>query len=224
MASKTFAQLKAEADNRNLVRKTLQAVAFLAPVSAELPESLTDDTGALQALPKDYWPIGLVTPDGYSFTADTTKEDVDALGYSQPVRSDITKVAKSVEVTILETLKRNVQGLIRGMDMSQIKADETTGAVVFDEPDMPTFQEFRLLIISQDGPADSEWLIARGYPLVKIAEIPEEVWNASDANSVALKFDVFPDPELGTPCRHYIAGNAALKYKDALGYTAVEGV
>lgn len=222
MSGKTFAQLKTEADNRSLVRKTLQAVAFLAPVSAELPDALTDETGALQALPKDYWPIGLVTPDGYTFTADTTKEDVDALGYSQPVRSDITRVAKGVQVTVLETLKRNVQGLIRGMDMSQVKAN-AQGAVTFDEPGMPVFEEFRLLIISQDGPADNEWLIARGYPRVKLAEVPEEVWNSTDANSVALNFDVFTDQDLGTPCRHYIAGNAALKYKDALGFE-VEGV
>ncbi|MBS6101826.1 MAG: hypothetical protein KH751_04325 [Actinomyces sp.] len=220
MAAKTFAQLKAESDNRNLVRKTLQALAFLAPVSTGLPTALTDQAGALQELPEGYWPIGLVTPDGYSFTADTTKEEVDALGYSQPVRSDITKVAKSVEVTVLETLKRNVQGLIRGMDMSQIKA-AASGEVTFDEPDMPAFGEYRLVIISQDGPADAEWLIGRGYPLVKISEIPEEVWNSSDATSVKLKFDVFPDPKLGTSCRHYIAGNAALKYKDALGYSAV---
>ncbi|MDU1351270.1 MAG: hypothetical protein E6943_00910 [Actinomyces sp.] len=218
MATKTFAQLKSESDNRNLVRKTLQAVCFLAPTSAALPDALTDTSGALQELPKDYWPVGLVTPDGYAFAADTTKEDVDALGYSQPVRSDITKVAKSIEVTVLETLKKNVQGLIRGMDMSSVKAG-TNGEVTFDEPGMPTFTEYRMIVISQDGPADSEWLVGRGYPLVKLSEIPEEVWNSSDATQCKLKFDVFPDPKLGTSCRHYIAGTGAVKYKDALGYT-----
>lgn len=218
MAGTTFDALKKASDNRKLVRKTLQAVAFMAPTSVQLPAALTGADGALVEL-TGYWPVGLVTPDGYTFAADTTKEDVDALGYVEPVRSDITKVAKSVEMTALETFKRNLQGLLLGRDMSTVTAAES-GEIVYDEAAMPTFDEFRLVIIGQDGPAEESWLMGRGYPLVKLKEIPEEVWKSSDPIQSKLSFDVYTDQEIGTPCRHYLAGTGAKKYKDALGYGA----
>lgn len=220
MPGTSFAAIKQAADNRKLVRKVLQAVAFLAPTSVDLPASLTDESGALQALPTGFWPVGLVTPDGYTFAADTTKEDVDALGYVEPVRSDITKIARTVEFTALETYKRNLQGLIHGRDMSTVTPAATSGEIVFDDPSMPTFDEFRLIIIGQDGPATEEWLMGRGYPLVKLKEIPEEVWKSSDPTQSKISLDVFSDPTLGTPCRNYLAGTGAKKNATALGYGA----
>lgn len=217
MTDTTFAALKKGADNRKNVRKVLQAVAFLAPLSVNLPETLTSAQGKLQSLPEGFWPVGLVTPDGYTFAADTSKEDVDAMGYVEPVRSDITRVAKSVEMTVLEPHRKNLLGLIHGRDMTGVSV-KNTNEIVFDDPNMPVFSEFRLIIIGQDGPADEEYLLGRGYPLVKLKEIPEEVWKASDPVSAKLSFDVFTDPELGTPCRHYLAGTGVAKNKSALGF------
>lgn len=217
MPGTTFSAIKQGADNRKLVRKVLEAVMFLAPTSVALPASLTDETGALQALPSGFWPVGIVTPDGYTFAADTTKEDVDGLGYIEPVRSDITKVAKTIEATALETFKRNLQGLILGRDMSTV-TPLASGEIVYDEASMPVFDEFRAVIIGKDGPASEEWLIGRGYPLIKLKEIPEQVWKASDPIQAKLSFDVYTDQTLGTPCRHYLAGTGVTKYADALGY------
>lgn len=217
MADTTFAAMKQKADKRKNVRKILQAVAFLAPTSVDLPATLTGTNGKLQELPSGWWPVGLVSPDGYTFAADTTKEDVDAMGYVEPVRSDITRVARTVEMTALETYRKNLLGLIHGRDMTGVTPKEG-GEISFDDPSMPTFSEFRLLIIGQDGPADEEFILGRAYPLVKLKEIPEEVWKASDPASVKLSFDVFTDPALGTPCRHYMAGTGVVKYKDAMGF------
>ena len=196
MADSTFDSLKTSSDNRNLVRKTRAAIMFLAPTSATMPAALMTAAATLTALSADWWPVGLVTPDGYTFASDTSKEDVEALGYIEPVRSDITKVAKSIEVTAYESLKRNMQQLIYGVDLSQVKQSATTGEVKFDEAPLPSQEEFRALIISKDGPASDQWIVGRGYPLVKLSELPEEVWNSSDATSVKLKFDIFTDPAL----------------------------
>ena len=216
----TFDSLKSASDNRNLVRKTKGALMFLAPTSAALPESLMSGPAELAALPSAWWPVGLVTPDGYTFAADTTTEDVEALGYIEPVRSDITKVAKSIQVTVYETLKRNVQQLIYGVDLSSVTQDTTTGEIHWDEAPVPMQEEFRALVVSQDGPASDQWLVGKGYPLVKLAEVPEETWNASDAVQLQLTLNVFTDTTLGTPCRHYFGGTGPLKHKDALGFGA----
>ena len=96
----TFATIQQEADNRNLVRKIQKAVAFLAPTSVELPETLFGAAGALIDLKAAGWlPVGLVTPDGYEFGRDISKSDVSALGYASPVRSDVDAVARTVKFT-----------------------------------------------------------------------------------------------------------------------------
>ncbi|AYD89669.1 hypothetical protein D5R93_05715 [Actinomyces lilanjuaniae] len=195
----TFDALKTAADNRNLVRKTKAAIMFLAPTTADMPEDIMDGPTSLRELDEAWWPVGLVTPDGYTFGSDTSKEEVEALGYIEPVRTDITKVAKSIQFTAYETLKRNFQQLIYGVDLSTVTQDAASGAVVFDEMPVPDQEEFRALVVSKDGPASDQWLVGRGYPLVKLAEVPEETWNSSDAVQAQVTLDIFTDPVLGTP-------------------------
>ena len=84
---------------------------------------------------------------------------------------------------------------------------------------MPQFSEFRLVAVMADGPADNEWLLGRGFPRVKLASVPEEVWSSSDPVKFDLELDVFTDTALGTPCRHYIGGTGALTHLDAIGFT-----
>jgi len=104
----TFQTIQQEADNRNLIRKIQRAVAFLAPTSVELPTTLFEAGGTLVDLKAAGWlPFGLVTPDGYEFGRDVSKEDVSALGYASPVRSDVTEVARSVKMTALETGRKH---------------------------------------------------------------------------------------------------------------------
>ena len=216
MATTTFAELKNAADSPDLVRKTLEAVAFLAPMSVELPATLTDTGGKLKTLPEGYWPVGIVTKDGYSFESNTTKEEVDALGYADPVRTDITQVTKTVKFKTRESMRMNLASLVYGLDLSKIQ-QAATGEIVFDEPPLPVLTEYRLVIIGRDGPAAEEWILGRGFPRVKLAELPGEVWG-SEPIGHEITLDVLPDDKLGTSVRRYIGGAAALKHKTALGY------
>lgn len=218
MAVTTIENLKKSGNRRSNVRKALNAVAFLAPVSATLPGTITSGTGQLEELPPAYLPIGLITTDGITISADVSKEEVEALGYVEPVRTDVVKAPKTVKVGVLETLRKNIQQLVYGIDLSQVKANKDTGEIVFDETPMPQFSEFRLVMVMADGPADNEWIVGRGFPRVKLATVPEEVWSASDPVKFDLEFDVFTDEVLGTPCRHYIGGSGALTHLDAIGF------
>lgn len=215
----TFDTIRQGADNRKLVRKIQKAVAFLAPQSVALPASLYSETGELADLKTDgFIPFGLVTPDGYTFSGEREKEDIDALGYSSPIRSDVTRVPRTVSMTLLETGKRAIEELKRGVDLSSTVQDSTTGEIVYDEPDMPIDREYRLIIIGADGPVDEQWIMGKGYGAAKLANLGDEVWGQEGAVQSEVTLDIFTDDTIGAPVRHYMGGTGAVKYKDVLGY------
>ncbi len=218
----TFDEMQAGADERGLIRKIQKAVAFLAPLSVALPTTLFSGAGDLVVLnTAGFLPIGMVTPDGWKFGREIEKEDIDALGYASPVRSDVTKVTRSVTATLLESGRRHIQELKYGTQLTATTQDATTGEIVFTEPDLPIGEEYRLIVVGADGPADKLWIMGRGYGLVKLASTGEETWGQSGAVQSEITLDVFTDDEVGGPVRHYVGGSGALAAKTELGFDAV---
>lgn len=217
----TFDTIRQEADERALIRKIQKAVAFLAPTTVDLPETLFATGGQLVDLKTEGWlPVGMVTPEGYEFGRDISKEDVTALGYASSVRSDITEVARSITMTPLETGRKHMLELTLGTDLTSVTQNPTTGEIVIDEPDLPVGQEYRLLIIGSDGPAAENWILARGYGSVKLSATDSTTWGTGDPVQPPLTFDVFTDGEIGTPIKHFMGGTGAVKHKAVLGFTA----
>lgn len=214
----TIEALKKRHNRTTNVRKGLNAIAFLAPMTTQVPTAITDAGGALKEIPSEFIPLGLVTTDGMSHSADANNETVEALGYAEAVRTDLTKAPKTVKLTVLEPFRKGTQALVYGIDLSQVKADKTTGEITFDEAAIPALAEYRLLTVMADGPADDEWIVGRCYPRVKLNTIPEEKWAASDAVQFDLEFSAFMDEQAGTSCRHYIGGSGAIRHHDAIGF------
>lgn len=216
----TFEEQRLLADKRGLIRKIQKAVAYVAPMDTELPASLFAVGGGLIDIAAlGFKPVGLVTPDGYKFGREAESVDVDALGYGSAVRSDTTKVVRTVGFTPLEKGRKHMTEMAYGTDLTAVLQDKTTGEIVFDEPDLPVDQEYRLLIIGSDGPADNNWILGRGYPAVKLSSTGEEAWGGEDAVSSELSFKVSTGEDEGTPTRHYMGGTGALKANVDLGYT-----
>lgn len=215
----TFDTIRQGADERALIRKIQKAVAFLAPTTVDLPASLFEGGSLIDLKALGFLPVGMVTPDGYEFGRDITKEDVSALGYASAVRSDITEVARSVTFTALESGKKHLLELTLGTDLSATTQDPTTGEVVINEPDLPVGAEYRLLVLGSDGPAAENWIFGRGYGSVKLASTDSQTWGTGDAVQQSFTFDVFTDTEIGTPVRHYMGGTGAVKHKLATGFT-----
>lgn len=215
----TVEEIRQNADHRSMVRKIQKAYAFLLPTTAPLPTSLYT-TGSLtdfSATPGAI-SVGLVSPDGWTFAREIETEDINALGYGSPVRTDITTVPRSVTVTALESNRKEIQELKYGTVITETQ-DAATGEVVFDEPDLPNSKEYRLIVVGADGPADEEWIMGKGFPAVKLTGTGEEVWGQEGAVSQELTFSVFSDDETGAPVRHYLGGTGAVRFKDVLGYT-----
>ena len=215
----TFASIQAEADDRSLVRKIQKAVAFIAPLTVDLPAAITGaDSQPIDLKALGFLPVGLVTPDGYTFGREVNSETVDALGYASPVRSDITSVPRTVSFTPLEKGRKHMLELTKGTSLSAV-TQAVSGEIVIDEPDLPIDSEWRLLIIGSDGPAANNWILGKGYGLVKLASTGEETWGREGAVTSQLTFNVFTDDEIGTPVREYYAGTGAKAASTVLGFT-----
>lgn len=221
MTTTTFAEMKNEADSPSQVRKVLEGVMFLAPLSAPIIDNIVDAEGNLLKLPEDYWPVGLVSTDGYTFSADTNVDDVDALGYASPVRRDITGVTKGVAFTALEAYRKNVLALAYGMNLDAVE-QATSGEVVFDRPALPEKQYYRGIVIGKDGSTDRLYLRAKHFPRLYSTEIPEEVWGSGP---VQFPINLTPevDKEMGADERNFIAGSAAKADSKVLGFKQALG-
>ena len=60
----TIEALKKKHNRATNVRKGLNALAFLAPMTTAVPTAITDAGGALKEIPADFMPLGLITTDG----------------------------------------------------------------------------------------------------------------------------------------------------------------
>lgn len=220
----TFDTIRDAADNRAFVRKIQKAVAFLAPMTVALPTSLfaADGNSLIDLDALGFLPVGMVTPDGYTFGREINKEDVNALGYASPVRSDVTSVPRSVSFTALENTKRHMLELKYGANLAAVTQKlNASGEIVFEEPDLPIGEEYRLLVIGSDGPAAANWILGKGYGTVKLAGTGDESWGQEGAIAQEYTLDVFNDEGTGSPVRHYIGGTGAAlaANRTALGFT-----
>ena len=215
----TFKELQLEADERKLIRKVQRAVAFLLPADVDLPESLYEAGALIDIKALGGKPVGMVTPDGYSFGRDVENSTVDALGYASEVREDVVRVARSVSFTPLETGRKHMLELKYGVNLDDVTIDPDTGAFQFDEPDMPVNEEYGLIIVGADGPASDQWLLGRGYGSVKISESGEESWGSENPVGSSITLKILPDDATGTPVRHYFGGTGVLKHVDEMGFS-----
>lgn len=220
MATTTVEALKKKHNKSKNVRKALNVLAFVAPITTAVPEALTDAGGALKEIPAEWIPLGIFTTDGGEITHDTTVDDVDGLGYAEPVRSDLTKATKTIKLNIFELFRKEMLSLTHGVDLSQVKANATTGEVIFDDPLLPAIPEKRLLIIAADGPADDEWLMGWCFTRAKLVSMPTTSLKATDPIVGDLEFKAFADETVGTACRNYYGGSAMLKHRDITGFEA----
>ncbi|RBP66437.1 hypothetical protein DFO66_103387 [Brevibacterium sanguinis] len=215
----TMAELKNGAHNASLIRKILNSVSFIAPLTTTLPETYFTTGGALAAAPVGFLPMGIVgKDDGYNFAADQDSEEVEGHGYTSPVRIDITSAQRTMQATFLETRKETLEQAL-GVDLSGITPG-ANGEIEFIEPELPVQKHVRMVNIGSDGAGDQEWFLIKEYPYCKVTEIGDMSWSASDALQYELTYTAFPDPVLGYSVRNFIGGPGAIKALEDMGFPA----
>lgn len=216
----SFDTLRQESDDRTLIRKIQKAIVLLRVGAAlPLPTTLFGAGGTLVDFKADGWlPGGMITPDGIEYGRDVSEEDVPALGYSGPVRTDVTEVARSVSFTPLEYGRRHMLELAYGTDLSAVEQTLANGEIVFDEPEMPINQEYQMLIIGVDGPALNQWILGRAYGAVKMSSSDNQTWGSTDPVTTPITLKVLTDAVTGAPLRHFIGGTGAKAASTTLGF------
>lgn len=218
----TFDQQRTDFDNAKLIRKLNKSIAVLRKKTdaVELPDSLYEGGELIDLKALGFLPVGKVSTDGYTFNREVSREAVTSLGYYSPDRNDVTEVPRSITFTANERGRKHMLELIYGTDLTAVTQDPTTGEVVFDEPETPVDSDYELVVIASDGPTEDNWLVGRGYPLVRVNNGGTESWAQEGAATTEITLDVFTDDDLGIPVRHYMGGTGALRHKDDLGFTA----
>lgn len=215
----TIEEIKTDSDHSQLIRKALQGAAFIAPITADIIPSLTDEEGQFVELPADYMPVGMVSKDdGYTFGSSSETSEVTSLGYASPTRMDITSQSLSIAFTAQETNRTTLE-LAYGMDLSSV-TPATSGEISFDRPDVPLDIYYRLIVIAADGFGTQAWALGRHFPRVKVTEIADVTWSDTDAVTYGITLTGFPDAEEGFSERNFLGGPGAQANADAMGFGA----
>lgn len=199
--------------------KTLGAVFAIAPYTAAAPGSLTADGVTVNALPTDYRPMGMFTPDGITFNREVSMAEVPALGHLSPVREDPESASRGFTVNLLEVHRKVVQEVAEAIDLSAVTVPAANGEVSYEVPDVPNILFYRALLISFDGTLTKPVFRGRFFPRVSVTSFPSETWNKSDATSLEIGFRAYQDPTLGYIVKPIIAGAGFKDRAVSLGWT-----
>lgn len=212
--------------NDGLVRKALQTLVAIAPLTSDALDSILDDaTGDLAALPVGYTKLGRLTEDGASWARETEVSEIFGQGSTGPARSDIRRATRRVTFTMLELRKAGLQ-LAQGVEtlgetVSRVPATSGSQMITWDEPDTPTYPYLRAIFIAKDITGSGEIYIAKHALRCKVTEVGEEVWSDQDqAMSQQVTFTFFTDEAEGTPLRHFIGGPGLDEIVTDMGFAA----
>jgi hypothetical protein len=172
----TFADI--ENKKSQLIRKSLDGSAFIAPNDAEPIDYLTDETGGLLVLPEDWDDVGYLTTDGMPHSRAVTTSDITSFGRTTPTRSDITADTTTITIAAQETKLLTI-GLATGADLTGV-IPRAGGEVRFRKPRTPAQRTYRLLTMAVDTTEDGEIYIARFFPQAKVTAYADQAFTGGD--------------------------------------------
>lgn len=217
-APQTWDQLQRSLETTKAVRKVLGAILVLGPEDAPVPGNLTDDGVLINAMPEEYWPVGILSPDGLNFEREVNSEGVEALGHFSPVREDITGGARRLTFTALEVMNRHVIELSEGIDLSGITPDAETGELSYEVPDRPNQVFYRAFALAFDGSTVRPVLDGKFFPRVSVTSFPSDSWTKTDPRSSEIGLTAYLDDELGFIEKRSLAGLGFLDHAPRLGW------
>lgn len=195
--------------NADLIRKVLRMAVFVAPYeTGSVITSLVDGTNQL-VIPDLYESVGVLHKENaLAVTPSMTVSEVSGYGYGQTLRRDIVSRTNTVAFTMLESKRRTFE-LYFSVDLSGVTATSVASGkneIVFDEPDRPDTNYWRLLTVGVDGDGADTIYLADFYPRVTLAEVGALSSSETDPRQYAVTMGTDADTVLGTSHRQFIAG------------------
>lgn len=221
MAETTFGALITQ--NSANVRKGLTGGVLIAPMSASLPTSLTIDsaetpgTPVLQTL-TGFSSLGYFTDAGAIFSDAETDSTITPWGSLDPVRRDITSAVTTLHVVGLETNKQTIAAYLAA-DPSTLTPDATTAELHVDKSASPIAVYNRIILLSQDGAAGSEYWMGKILPRASVTTHGDQTFAEGDTPiEWDMTFTAFKDAAAGYSVRNFFAGPGWKTNKTGAGF------
>lgn len=219
----TWADAMLTEKKAELIRKALDAVVLVAPVSTAIPETIVDATGANLVVPTGFDSLGWHSEDGLTWGREVETSDITSHGSVDPTRSDIRRITSTLGVTCQETNLQTLQASL-GMDLSSVQPP-VSGEVTFDEPSRPKSQHYRLLGVSVDDGDAGEIYVGRLFARAKVTETGEQTWSDGDEAMVRpLTWQAYRDSTAGFSVRHFFGGPGWKALLTDMGFPAAAAV
>lgn len=205
------------AKNRDLIRKSNDAIVMTAPKATAIPASIL--TGSDLTIPPAFKGLGWHSEDGLAWAREVENSEITGHGSSEPLRSDVRRVNNSLEVTALET---NIQTLGMHLGVTLAAGDGSASEVVITEPSTPKAKEFRMLALSMDDTEFGEIYFGKLYAAAKVTASSPGAWSDGDnAMAYPMTISAFRDAAAGFAVQHYIGGPGFTGLREAMGWSAI---
>ncbi|EFL01586.1 conserved hypothetical protein [Streptomyces sp. SPB78] len=192
-----------------LIRKALRYAIFAADADADAVASPFDTSGALQALPTGYVPVGYTTSDGVTFSGDLSMNDVESGQSASPTRSDVESDVRTAAWVPQETNAAAV-ALYENLPLSGTAALPDLGSATWtwSRPLVPPTLYRRLLFIAEDLNKETGKAIyvVRHFPSALRTNREDEQWTRTEAITRGVTYQAYVDETLGTDSQTWIDG------------------
>lgn len=202
------AQLEVAKLQKDLILKPLEAHVLGAPMSVAPISQLTSGAGALlNQLPTGWHDVGLIDKDAaITWSRKMTNTDINAIGFRDPVRSDIVSDVFGLEFKGLETNRWNIENYLN-VDLSALTPTATTGEVAFDQPTNARIRQSRFLTISRDGSGVDTVFIARMLFAGQISDVKDQtISDGKNGLEWTYTINSRVDTTAGVSVRHFFGG------------------
>lgn len=200
----SFSTVKAA--ERSLLLKPLDAAIFLADHYTAAPTAYTNALSALQALPEEFEPVGLISKkDGVTFGRKADSERTESYGEAEPTRIDMVSVEHSLEFTPQQVSKTTLELTTRA-DLSTVTSDTSSGEVRFAEPTSLSIRYYSALAIAKDGDDAEPVYIFRYMPMVALTDTGDQTWDMAGTIPPKVTMTPFRDDTAGFAVEHAFGG------------------
>lgn len=209
MVSTRVGELEIARHQRQLILKPNEAHVFGMPMTVPPIQRITEGPDSkLAELPVGAFDFGLLNKeDAITLTREVEKSDINAIGYSNPVKSDFTSDISGINFTGLETNRHNIENNL-GMDLSEMEADPVTKEIAFDQAAIAQIRQLRYLLISKANSGVDTIYIGRLFLCGEVAEMGEQtITDGEGALTWPTVVNGMVDTEHGVSIRHFFGGS-----------------
>lgn len=220
----TLAELTVAQHKRELLLKPLEARVFIAAMGLAVPAAITSGAEAeLAELPEGWYDVGLILKDdAISWTRAVESSDINAIGYRDPVRSDITSDVTGLAFTALESNRWSLERHI-GQSLDDIVPTPVTGEVVIDQRVTKKIRN-RYLAIARDENDFGPVYIGRCVTAGEVTDVGEQTWTDGEGSiAYPTTLNGMVDTNLTPPTsiRHYFGGAGWREFLEDAGFPAL---